>query len=392
MSLVGVAVLGPVIAAPVTHVLGFPLRAAGMSGELATRNTQRNPKRTARTASSLTIGVALVVFIVVLSASVKTSFGGSVDTSFRGTHVIDAGFDGPGMSPKLADRLRSTGDVAAVAEARMSPAIVDGSQTDIFAFTADSIDDVFDLGHVTGRLDGLGADGMAVAADVAKEQHLRIGSTVPVTFPTGPSSFVVRAIYDGSTEWMGDRFVDVAAFDAHAPDQLDHKIYVEGDSHAVQLAAADYPNAEVLDRSEFLDQASQQIDQVIGVITALLALAVVIALLGIANTMALSVFERNRELGLLRAVGMHRSQVRSTIRWEAMMIALLGVTLGLGVGTFFGWATVRALADEGITSFSMPALTLVAITTIAVVAAGVAAAMPARRAARANVLEAVAAQ
>ncbi|HEY2333216.1 MAG TPA: FtsX-like permease family protein [Acidimicrobiales bacterium] len=392
VSFVGVAVLAPVLARPVTAVLGWPLRLGGLPAELATRNAGRSPKRTARTASSLMIGVALVAFIAVVSASMRTSFAGSLESRFRGTHVLDSGADygGAGLSPALAASLASTPGVRAVTEARTSQALVGGSPTELSAFTPRSIGQMFDLGTVRGDLGSLGADGIAVDAEKAASAGWTLGSTVPVTFPGATATFHVRAIFDRSAEWVGDEFVGVGAFDALVPDTLDHRIYVDGTGAAVTAAAAAYPSATVLDRAGFVELTNAKIDQLLGIIYVLLALAVIIALLGIANTMALSIFERTRELGLLRAVGTSRSQVRRTIRWEAVIIAAFGTTLGLGVGTFFGWATVRALADKGITTLTIPVGTLALITAIAAGAGGVAALVPARRAARMNVLAAVA--
>jgi putative ABC transport system permease protein len=145
----------------------------------------------------------------------------------------------------------------------------------------------------------------------------------------------------------------------------------------------------VLDRDAFLDNLNGEIDTILGLFYALLALAVVIALLGTANTLALSIFERTRELGLLRAVGMNRSQIRSSVRWESIIIAVFGTTLGLAVGTFFGWAIVRSLADQGFDTLTVPVGSLVVVTVIAGIAGALAAVMPARRAAKLDVLEAL---
>ncbi len=148
----------------------------------------------------------------------------------------------------------------------------------------------------------------------------------------------------------------------------------------------------MLDKDGFLDLVSSEIDTMLGLFYALLMLAVVIALLGIANTLALSIFERTRELGLLRAVGMGRSQVRSTVRWESIIIAVFGTALGLAIGTFFGWATVRAMADQGIDTLTVPVTSLAVVTLIAAFAGAVAAVLPARRAAKVDVLRALVAQ
>ena len=184
-------------------------------------------------------------------------------------------------------------------------------------------------------------------------------------------------------------FVDLDALRANGGDELDYRVYVSGDEAAINSVAAAYASADVLDKDAFLDVVSTEIDTMLGMFYALLMLAVVIALLGIANTLALSIFERTRELGLLRAVGMGRSQVRSTVRWESIIIAVFGTTLGLAIGTFFGWATVRAMADEGIDTLTVPVGSLAVVTVIAALAGAMAAVMPARRAAKLDVLKAL---
>ena len=389
---IGVAVLGPVLAGPVSRLAGVPLKLQGVTGEIATRNALRSPKRTARTASALMIGVGLVAFISVFAASTKASFAESLSDSFSGTHVIDSGvFDARGgISTELADDLRENELVDVVAETRVSPGVLGENETVQFqAFDSEAIAQLFDLGSIDGDLGGLGKWGMAVDRDYAAEQGWHMGSEVPVTLPTGDFTFTVGAMYDGS-EWVGDHFVDVAAFDRTLPDALSVRIYASGDGQAIAEAAEPYPTANVLDKEAFFDDASGQIDQVLGIIYAMLALAIGIALLGITNTLALSIFERTRELGLLRAVGMTRRQVRAAVRGEAVIIAFFGTIMGVAVGTFFGWATVRAMADQGIDTLSVPAVRLVVIMAIAVLAGLLAALMPARRASRLQVLEALA--
>jgi putative ABC transport system permease protein len=388
---VGVSVLGPVVARPVAQLFGMPLRARGVSGELATRNAMRNPKRTARTASSLMIGVGLVGFITVFAASVKSSVAGSLDAEFTGTHIVDSGsYDNTaGLSPDLAATLRTTAGVDTVSEARLSAAMVEGQSEVLNAFNAATIDDVFTLGTIAGDLNALGSNGVAVSAEHARDKHLTLGSSLPVTFPTGDATFVVKAIYSEGIDWVGSQFVDVTAFDANSLPAIDFRVYVSGDESAIVAAASGYPTAKVLDKAGFLHTVNADIDTVLGLFYALLALAVVIALLGIANTLALSIFERTRELGLLRAVGMSRSQVRSTVRWESIIISVFGTVMGLGVGIFFGWVTVHAMADEGIDTLTIPVRSLMTVTVIAAVAGAFAAVMPARRAANLGVLKAL---
>ncbi|MEO8694990.1 MAG: FtsX-like permease family protein [Acidimicrobiales bacterium] len=393
---IGVSVLGPVLARPVTRLIGSPLpRTRGMSGALARQNAMRNPKRTARTAASLMIGVGLVGFITIFAASTKTSISSALGRDYLGTHVVESGaYDSTaGISPDLAASLRGRQGIEVVTASRVTRAEVDGmSRAEFFAFDATTVGRITDLGTVTGDVTALGADGIAVFADEATDQGWHLGDTVDVTFVGGTKPFVVRAIFDNSQEWLGKEFVGLDAFEANLPNQLDFRIYVSAsDENALMDAAAPYPSAEVLDKQAFIDALNANIDKMLGLIYAMLALAIVIALLGIANTLALSIFERTRELGLLRAVGMAKAQVRSTVRWEAVLIALFGTSLGLAVGTFFGWAMVRALSDQGITELSIPVGSLLVVTVVAAAAGVGAAIMPARRAAKLNVLKAISA-
>jgi len=214
------------------------------------------------------------------------------------------------------------------------------------------------------------------------------GSEVPVALSIGERDLTIRAIYDGS-EWLGSQFLDIAAFDQLLPQSLTYRIYVDGTDEGVEVATAGLPSAQVLNRTEFLDQVSGIIDQFLGVIYALLALAVLIALLGVGNTLSLAIFERTREIGLLRAVGMTRRQLGAAVRDEAIITALLGTSTGIGLGTLIGWTVVRTLEDRGFDTVTLPVVPLVVIAVAGAVAGGLIATLPARRAARLNILDAL---
>ncbi|MEO8695583.1 MAG: FtsX-like permease family protein [Acidimicrobiales bacterium] len=391
---IGISVLGPVLARPFGSVVGYPIaKARGMSGRLARQNAMRNPKRTARTAASLMIGVGLVAFITIFAASVKTSVAGSLDTDYRGTHIVESGaYDSSsGLSPEFAAAVKAAPGVRIVAEERLTHVEIDGVSEESFqAFDTNTIGQLFDLGDVEGDITQLGADGIAVKVDKNSATRPHLGDTRQVTFTTGVKTFVVRATYDNGSEWVGDHFVGLDAFGGNVPAQLDARVYVAtDDATALEAAAGPYPTADVMDKDEFMKSQNAQIDTMLTLIYAMLALAVLIALLGIANTLALSIHERTRELGLLRAVGMSRAQVRSSVRWESVVIALFGTVLGLGIGAFFGWAMMKALADEGLDTLTIPVGQLVVVTAIAALAGIGAAVMPARRASRIDVLKAV---
>jgi putative ABC transport system permease protein len=277
---------------------------------------------------------------------------------------------------------------------------IDGSTEEVLGVDPASTFELVDVERLQGSPDDLGRDAIAVFEDVADEDGLAIGDTVQVNFKdTGVQPLRVVMIY-GEDEPAGDYLIGRAAYEANFAEQFDTFVFVRKAADveagqalaAVQRVADDFPGAEVQDRTGFKEDLTEPVNQILGLVYALLALAVVIALLGIGNTLALSILERTREVGLLRSVGMTRSQLRSTIRWESVIIALQGTLLGILIGIFFGWALVRALRDEGIDRFTVPFGTLLIVIVLAALAGVVAAVLPARRAAKLDVLRAIVAE
>ena len=394
--IIGMCTLGPVLTGPAIRLLGAPLAPTGVTGRYATENARRNPRRTSATASALMIGVALVGFITILAASTDSSVEAAVDRSFRADFVVDSGSFTQGFAPTIEDDLRSVGVVAAVSPLRTAPAEIDGSATDLVAVDTGTIDRLYDLEVTAGSMADVGGDGIAVSED-----HGALGDVVPVRFPDGTASELqVRAVYAGSIEGGGDSgwIVGLDTFEAHVPDQLDRKVFVavrDGVDAAaaradIDQAVAGWPNAEVQDQADFKQSITEQIDTMLNLIYGLLALAVVIALIGIANTLALSVHERTRELGVLRAVGMKRSQLRQAVRVESVLISVLGAVLGGVLALGGAWGIVQALDEDGITRLTIPTTQLAVILGLAAVAGVLAAAGPARKAARLNILRAIA--
>jgi putative ABC transport system permease protein len=400
MVFLGVAVLGPVLARPISRVLGSPLpKLKGMSGTLARENAMRNPKRTSATAAALMIGVALVGFITILASSTKASVNEGIDKNFTGDFVVDSGsFGFGGLSPDLASKLEALPELAAVSGQRLAPAQVDGSTAMLTSGDPVAMQRIADFGVTSGSFDDLGADGIAVLDDTATAKGWNVGDAIPVRFAqTGEQQLTIRAIFT-ETNIAQEFFIGLAAFDANVADRFDTKVFTkvasgvspEAARAAITRIADGFPQAKVQDVAEFKTAQTAQIDMLLNLIYALLALAVFIALLGIANTLALSIFERTHELGLLRAVGMSRAQLGSSVRGESVLIALFGTGLGLVIGTAFGWALVRALHDQGITELRIPAGQLAFIALIAALCGILAAVLPARRAGRLDVLAAIA--
>lgn len=393
-----VVVLGPILAGPVVGLLGLPLAAArGLTGSLARQNALRNPKRTASTASALMIGVALVGAISIIAASARASLDAAIDESFTGDFVVAAaGFEGGGVSPDLAERMAERPELDAVTGLKVEPAQVDGDVDFLLGVDAATVGSIYALSPVEGSLEDLGETGIAVDRERADEEGWAIGDDVEAVFATGPATFTIGAIYEGSQALSG-LLLDTSAFVAHVPNPVDSQVIataadgvtLAAADAAIEEAAAGYPQVTIQDRDEFKDAQGATVDTLLNMIYALLALAVIIALIGIANTLALSILERTRELGLLRAVGMTRNQLRAMVRWESVLISVLGALLGLGVALLFGWSLVTSLADDGLEVLQIPVTRLVVIVVLAGLAGVAASLLPARRAAKLDVLRAI---
>jgi putative ABC transport system permease protein len=414
VAIVGVFVLGPVIARPLAAVIGWPLATTGMTGRFARQNAMRNPRRTSSNAAALMIGVALVAFISILAASTKASTSDTLEASMRGDFVVNAGTSSGGVSTAIEPQLASLSTIDAVSPIRLAratvvPADAPASTTDPTTTTAadvagidpTTIDQVFDGKVTAGQLHDVDATGVAVKQDEAEAKHLGIGDQVTATFKNGVAvPLNVTAIFSTALTGSGGSsyLVSLDTFQANAQTELDSLVLLKVRDGVTPAAAraeveqvlAGYPNAELQDQAEAKAAIEKEIDQMLNLIYGLLALAIVIALIGIANTLALSVHERTRELGLLRGIGMTRRQVRGAIRWESVIIALLGTGLGFALGIGGAWGLGKALATKGMAAFVVPPTTMTAIAIMAVGAGVVAALGPARRAGRLDILEAIA--
>ena len=337
----------------------------------------------------------------IFATSTKASINHAVDAAFTGDYGIDsgAGLSG-GVDPTLATRLNQIPQVAAATGVRVGMAQVNGGVTTIVAVDPSTAFKLFDINVLEGSPADLGINDIAVYKQTAADKHLKLGDPVTVVFKdTGEKQMRVAMIY-GENQPAGNYVLSIDAYKTNFASQYDTQVYVKkapGVSAAAGLAAVkgvtkDYPGVKVLDQTGMKNEQAKQVNQLLYLVYALLGLAIVIALLGIGNTLALSIFERTRELGLLRAVGMTRSQLRSAIRWESVIIALQGTVLGLGIGVFFGWSLVRALHDRGITVFRVPFTALAVVVVLAALAGVVAAVLPSRRAARLDILRAVASE
>jgi len=322
---------------------------------------------------------------------------GAVDNDFHGSFVLDSGaFTGGGISHTLTTDIAGRPEFDTVTSSRFFMAEVDGEESEMQSWDASTLPALFDLDPQQGDIASLGAADVALEESYAKEINKAIGDTVEVKFDRGTVNLTVAAIF-GDPTFTGSAFVDHSVPDSLGIDPLDGTVYIHSASTDLGSAKAlledltkDFPTADVLDKAEFKESKASNIDLILNLIYALLALAIIIALMGITNTLALSIFERTRELGVLRALGMTRGQLKTTVRFEAIIISLFGTILGLSVGVFFGWAVVQALSDEGIGTLAIPVPTLAIVTTVAALAGVAASVLPGRRASRLDVLEAIA--
>lgn len=396
-AFLGVAALSPLISRPVARALGAPF-VRRLPGRLGRLNAMRNPRRTASTAAALMIGLALVSAVSVLGDSAKASVEEVVDGALGADLVVQqtgGGFQG--FSPDLARALDALPQVARADRVRFDEARVGSDTTFVTAVPAAAVGETVSLTAVDGELDRLGATTLLMSEAEAADGGLSVGEQVPVSFARGgEQQFTLVGTYEPN-ELAGPYLFELAAADSFST-RLDGSVLLRraegvaaGDLRgAVEQVTAAYPTVEVLDRTQFVEDQASQIDTVIDIISVLLALSVLIAVLGIVNTLALAVIERTREIGLLRAVGLARRQTRRMITVEAVIVAVFGALLGIVVGSAFGVAFQRALADEGVTGLSFPVGRLAVFVLVAAAAGVLAALLPARRAARLDVLRAIA--
>jgi putative ABC transport system permease protein len=402
LALIGLLLLSPVLARPFSRGIGAPIgRVRGVPGDLAKENAGRNPRRTAATALALMIGVGIVSFFLVVNSSLRASIDSYLDDSFKGDFVIDSGSFGMiGLPTDVGVRVSQVPGVADVVPLRFSPAKVEGKETAVAGTTPGAFE-LLGLRLQSGS-SSLEPGTVLLTVQKAKDLGLAVGDEVSAEFiNTGSHTYTVGGTYDTEQEGtaIGDFVLGLDDYDAAvgAADVTDSSVFVKLEPGAsvaevqpeIEAAVKDFPTAEVQSVDEYKDAIGGQFDVILRIMLGLLAFALIIALIGIANTIALSVIERTRELGLLRAVGTSRRQLRSIIRWESAIIAVFGTLLGLAVGMLGGWGLITALSDEGFTEFRIPFVQVIAVVVISAAAGIVAALLPAWRASRMNVLDAI---
>jgi putative ABC transport system permease protein len=396
---VGIGMLAPVVARPMASVIGRPLaRLIGISGKLGRENSMRSPRRTAQTASALMVGLALVSTIAVFGASLSKSVTSSVDNAISASYIITSSAQGGAgeFSGSVSNVAAALPGVSSVSNVYQGAFEIRNSLANLTAVSTDHLSRTVILRMQSGSVSALASGQLLIDTNTATSKHLSVGSVVPVKFAqTGASRLRVGGIFQPNaligSYLVGDRYF---LHNFNNPLPVAVLVQVKAGSQlttsAVDRGLRAYPNLKIQTRAGFEKSQRAQVNQLLGLVYALLALAVVIALIGIVNTLMLSVFERTHEIGLLRAVGMKRRQVRSMIRSESVILAVFGAIIGIVVGTALGTALSASLKQQGITDIVIPGGSLVTFLILAALLGLGAASWPARRAGKLDVLTAIA--
>ena len=397
----GFVFVGPLASKAGVAVIGAPIaRFRGVPGSLSRANAGRSPRRTASAASALMIGIGVVTLFTVLGSSLSSSVTENVTNSLRADVAITTGsYGGGGLAPQLAADMGALPGIAVATGIGEGGASIDGKGEAIAAVDPTKVDSVLDLHPVDGSMRTLAMGQIAVSEHVAHSQNWHLGTALNVVFPDGTAATQMIGVIFTSRDIVGDYVLPNSIWYPHAVQTLDKEIFgtlapgaqpAAVEASVRRLAAAN-GHPTVQDRSQYIAAASQSVSVILGIVYVLLVLAVIIAIFGIANMLSLSVYERTPELRLLRAVGETRRQLRSMIRLESLIVAVLGTLAGLLLGGLIGWGIAEATNNvQGIATFTLDPLQLILILILGSIAGLLAAIRPARRAARLPVLEAIA--
>jgi putative ABC transport system permease protein len=398
---IGVLILGPVLAVIAAKVIGKPVAAAfKVTGKMAQGNAARNPKRTSRAAAPVLIGVALVTAVALLASTLKAQVREIFGKQFVGDYVVKtddfSGFGG--LSPDLADQLNHIPQVKAAAGIGVKLARVSDKGATVTLVNPDTVGEVFDLHLTSGSYTQLSTSSMMVSDKRAKKDHLKIGDVLKVNLSAlGDVPLTIVGTYS-SDELAGSYVINRALYANTSGSYFDFSVFINTApgvtpaqaEAAIKPLVAQYGTGELQSRSQYIDDQASSINTLLALIYGLLALSIIIAAVGIVITLLLSVYERRHEIALLRAVGMTRGQVRSTVRWESVITSLLGAVLGVLLGLVSGYVFVLSLRDQGVTVFTVPVLSTIVILVVAFIVGVIAAILPARQATKVNIIEAIA--
>ncbi|MFZ1362251.1 MAG: FtsX-like permease family protein [Candidatus Nanopelagicales bacterium] len=400
LTFLGYIMFAPVAARPAARVLGWPIaKLRGVPGSMAQRNAMRNPRRTASTSAALLVGVAVVSLFTIFAASIKVSISSGVEDTYTGDFVVSSGgFTGSGFSPELVEQLEKVPGVTDVAAVGFGTVLLDEAQNQVAIANPSSLGSMVNTEAQGVPIQEIPNTSLGISENQAKANNWKVGTNVNVVFADGAKQVMpVASIYE-SEVLVGPVLLPLATYSEHVRQPMTNMIYIGAQDGAnldqvqqgLQSAVDKSGSGEVQTKAQFVESMTGQIDQLLTIVYALLILAIIIALMGIANTLALSIHERTRELGLLRAVGQTRGQMRAMIRWESVIIAVFGTLGGLGIGLVLGWALMKYIAaEQTVAVVSVPVGQLVAIVVVGAIVGVVAGIRPARRAAKLDVLKAI---
>ena len=393
----GVALAAPHMVEPLTRLVGLPARrGGGIAGDLASANSVRNPSRTASTAAALMIGLTLVTVVAVLGAGLRTSVESAVTDQVDAAYIVD-GIDGMPFEVAEADALASVPGVNTASQVRIDKALVAGDEQDVTGVDPATIAGFYTFDWTDGSeasVAQLSTGGALVTQTYADDQDLAVGDKLSIQTASGDKqAAVVAGIYDPPEieQMLGSVTIGQQAFDEVFPQPKNILMFLDAGpdaNQALTTAAADFSDAKVHTGAAFAEDYTEGFSSFLQFLYVLLAFSVVVSLFGMVNTLVLTVFERTRELGMLRTIGMTRRQARRMIRHESVITALIGAALGLPLGIFLALLVTQALSQYDI-GISIPIQELVGFTVVAILAGVAAAIIPARRASRLNVLDAL---
>lgn len=402
LLLIGVFVLTPLLSRPLIAAAAPVLRAFGISGKLARQNAVRNPRRTAATASALMIGLTLVTGLTVIAGSVQKGVDKMATDALKADYVVGMATMGP-LSPDVAKKLAADPEVTASSPLRSAAARIGGETESLTGVDGKAIGELTNLKFTAGSLDGLGtpkANRAVVDSGTAKRNGWQVGSSFATTFEDGRKGrLTVSGVFEGN-DMLHGIMVDTSVLTPHQKKPADMRVLVKtkgGASETTKDSLVETlgknPAISVQDKKDVSEGIAQMINLMLNMLYGLLAMAVVVAVLGVVNTLAMSVFERQQEIGMLRAIGLDRSGIKRMVRLESLVIALFGGVLGIGLGVFFGWAAGELIGSSMATyELVLPWGRLGVFLALAAVVGMLAALWPARRAAKLNMLAAIKAE
>ena len=394
---VGIAWVAPRLVKPLARLVGWPgRRTGGIAGELASANSVRNPSRTASTAAALMIGLTLVTVVAVLGAGLRSSVEGAVNDQVKADYILDSG-NAISFGAAEGDQLAEVEGVKAASHVRTDMALVAGEESDVTGIDPATIDSFYTFDWVRGddrTVPGMGVDDAVIAKAYADDHDVAVGERLEIQSASGEKRTVtVRGVYDPPQidQMLGMVSITQQAFDDTFPQPKNRFTFLEAGEAAgpaLEAAAEPFSDAKLHTGEAFAKDYTQDFASFLNLLYVMLAFSVVVSLFGMVNTLVLSVFERTRELGMLRTIGMTRRQARRMIRHESVITALIGAALGLPLGVFLAALVTQALSQYDV-GMSVPVPMLVAFTVVAILAGIAAAVIPARRASRLDVLDAL---